>query len=207
MKELKYLMRYIEYNKCIKIFLNRLRKQNKIKSKKYTVIKAEKIKIKDLDISFMVVGVKEEQVKIVLVKNKQDYYVFGSLIEEENGKKIMKGYNLSNNHIQEIVSKEYDEKFKQELKKLEEAEKIYRKKEGVNKEGIPCIYGNWCGPGCSGPGAPISPVDACCKKHDNCYGEKGYFCKACDDELVDCLAPYVVQGDKWAIIISRWFSR
>ncbi|MCT4619704.1 MAG: hypothetical protein N4A62_09995 [Marinisporobacter sp.] len=207
MKELKYLMRYIEHNKGIRIFLNRLMKQNKIKSKEYTVIKAEKFKIKDLNISFMVVGLKENQVKLVLVKNKQDYHVFGSIIEEENGKEIMKGYNLSNNHIQQIVLKEYDEKFKQELKKLEESEKNYSEKEKINKEGIPCIYGNWCGPGCSGPGAPISPVDACCKAHDLCYGKKGYFCSTCDDELVDCLAPYVVQGDKWAIIISKWFSR
>lgn len=27
----------------------------------------------------------------------------------------------------------------------------------------------YCGPGCSGPGAPTNPVDACCKYHDECY--------------------------------------
>ncbi|SDI04055.1 phospholipase [Alteribacillus bidgolensis] len=34
-----------------------------------------------------------------------------------------------------------------------------------------CIFPgyNWCGPGCSGPGAPVNAVDAACKAHDECY--------------------------------------
>nr|WP_106780349.1 Parvovirus coat protein VP1-like protein [Lysinibacillus timonensis] len=47
----------------------------------------------------------------------------------------------------------------------------------------------YCGPGCSGPGAPTNPVDACCKQHDECYRIYGrsYYC----DELFHyCLAPY-----------------
>lgn len=55
--------------------------------------------------------------------------------------------------------------------------------------GIPCIYGNWCGPGCSGPGAPIDDVDACCKAHDECYSRRGYSSCSCDRELLNCLAP------------------
>lgn len=205
--ELEYLMRHIERNKGIQIFVNMLMSQNKIKSKEYTVIKAEKIKIKDSDMSFIVIGLNDDKVKIVFVKNKHDSHAFGSIIEEENGKEKMKGYKIYNNHIKQIVSKDYDDDFKQELKKLEDEEKYNHEKEEINEEGIPCIYGNWCGPGCSGPGDPISPVDACCKAHDICYGKRGYFSKSCDDELTDCLAPYVVQGNKWAIIISKWFSR
>jgi hypothetical protein len=54
---------------------------------------------------------------------------------------------------------------------------------------LPCIYGRWCGPGCSGPGSPINDVDACCKVHDECYDRKGYFACSCDRELLACLAP------------------
>ncbi|RNB55463.1 hypothetical protein EDM54_24940 [Brevibacillus borstelensis] len=28
---------------------------------------------------------------------------------------------------------------------------------------FPCFYGNWCGPGCSGPEPPIDDVDAYAK--------------------------------------------
>jgi hypothetical protein len=60
--------------------------------------------------------------------------------------------------------------------------------EDIDQLDVPCLYGNWCGPGCSGPGAPIDAVDACCKAHDQCYGRRGYFACSCDRELVRCLA-------------------
>ncbi|MDQ0243144.1 hypothetical protein J2S09_000680 [Bacillus fengqiuensis] len=48
----------------------------------------------------------------------------------------------------------------------------------------------WCGPGCSGPGAPINDVDACCKAHDTCYRKFGPSC-GCDRAFLDCLRPKV----------------
>lgn len=44
-----------------------------------------------------------------------------------------------------------------------------------------CVFPGyrWCGPGCSGPVAPINDVDAACKKHDLCYKRYGDQC-ACD---------------------------
>lgn len=62
-------------------------------------------------------------------------------------------------------------------------------REAPGYEGIPCVYGKWCGPGCSGPGAPIDDVDACCQAHDQCYGRRGYFSCSCDNELLNCIAP------------------
>jgi len=56
-------------------------------------------------------------------------------------------------------------------------------------DGIPCIYGRWCGPGCSGPGAPIDSVDTCCRTHDGCYARRGYFDCQCDRDLLRCIAP------------------
>ncbi|MCC0564071.1 phospholipase [Brevibacillus borstelensis] len=52
---------------------------------------------------------------------------------------------------------------------------------------FPCFYGNWCGPGCSGPEPPIDDVDACCRKHDLCYKKRGYFACSCDQKMLKCL--------------------
>ncbi|WP_311348952.1 hypothetical protein [Corynebacterium durum] len=46
-------------------------------------------------------------------------------------------------------------------------------------------YGNWCGPGHSGPGNPVDTIDSLCQKHDKCYGERGYFACSCDREMVE----------------------
>ncbi|MCG7231811.1 hypothetical protein QPX08_06415 [Corynebacterium propinquum] len=45
-------------------------------------------------------------------------------------------------------------------------------------------YGNWCGPGHSGPGAPINTLDRICMNHDKCYARKGYFACSCDRQLI-----------------------
>ena len=54
-----------------------------------------------------------------------------------------------------------------------------------------CLPGyRWCGPGCSGPGAPLNPVDSCCKRHDDCYRRSGPS-KECDDMFLNCLRPKI----------------
>ncbi len=47
------------------------------------------------------------------------------------------------------------------------------------------LHGNWCGPGHSGPGAPVDPVDqVCCCRHHRCYSSRGYLdCKS-DRDLI-----------------------
>lgn len=52
------------------------------------------------------------------------------------------------------------------------------------------VYGNWCGPGHSGPGAPIDLLDRMCKNHDECYARQGYFDCGCDQGLL-----YIVGKD------------
>ncbi|MFB5660398.1 phospholipase [Alteribacillus sp. HJP-4] len=62
-----------------------------------------------------------------------------------------------------------------------------------------CVFPgyNWCGPGCSGPGAPVNAVDAACKAHDLCYRRTKNYC-ACDEEFIRRLAhlqnPYTREG-------------
>lgn len=46
------------------------------------------------------------------------------------------------------------------------------------------VYGNWCGPGHSGPGAPVDPVDQVCCKHDKCYSSEGYLDCKCDRDMI-----------------------
>lgn len=51
-----------------------------------------------------------------------------------------------------------------------------------------CIFPGyrWCGPGCSGPGAPINDVDSCCYRHDRCL-DRGISPCRCDIEFIHCL--------------------
>ncbi|MGD7045975.1 phospholipase [Jeotgalibacillus proteolyticus] len=73
-----------------------------------------------------------------------------------------------------------------------------------NRPGL-CLFPgyNWCGPGCSGPGAPVNEVDACCKAHDECYGRGGSRCE-CDRAFLEQLAkhanPHTEQGRKAALM-------
>lgn len=70
--------------------------------------------------------------------------------------------------------------------------------------GLPCLYGNWCGPLCSGPGAPIDDVDQCCQAHDQCYANRGYGACSCNWKLMACVGPKrnlhsPKGGSAWAI--------
>ncbi|WP_017754335.1 hypothetical protein [Calidifontibacillus oryziterrae] len=62
-----------------------------------------------------------------------------------------------------------------------------------------CIFPgyNWCGPGCSGPGAPVNDLDAACKRHDECYRYHRNPCE-CDREFLHRLRlimnPYSQKG-------------
>ncbi|MBF0807631.1 hypothetical protein E4U03_03235 [Rothia nasimurium] len=65
------------------------------------------------------------------------------------------------------------------------------------------VHGNWCGPGHSGPGEPIDLLDSRCKDHDLCYGEKGYFNKSCDFQLVTRLTVDIVQGKYKGSVLAK----
>lgn len=44
-------------------------------------------------------------------------------------------------------------------------------------------YGNWCGGGHSGPGAPIDALDAACMRHDKCWASRGMYACSCNREF------------------------
>ena len=63
----------------------------------------------------------------------------------------------------------------------------------------------YCGPGCTGPGAPTNPVDACCKWHDECYERYGRS-MYCDVQFQRCLHRYMNSCSKMGRD-ARFFHR
>jgi hypothetical protein len=51
----------------------------------------------------------------------------------------------------------------------------------------------YCGPGKSGPGAPINELDAICMRHDACY-RKSESRKLCDVMFLQQIEPFVSQS-------------
>lgn len=51
-----------------------------------------------------------------------------------------------------------------------------------NELSVP-VWGNWCGPGHSGPEPPVDTLDTLCMRHDKCYAARGYFDCYCDAQL------------------------
>ncbi|RXT07249.1 hypothetical protein EIZ39_13995 [Ammoniphilus sp. CFH 90114] len=80
----------------------------------------------------------------------------------------------------------------------------------VKQFSFPCFYGNWCGPGCSGPNRPIDGLDACCRSHDRCYRRRGWRNCNCDRQLTRCAEKYAdpltVRG-RMALLIIHFFSK
>ncbi|MBC5636100.1 Parvovirus coat protein VP1-like protein [Ornithinibacillus sp. BX22] len=59
-----------------------------------------------------------------------------------------------------------------------------------------CLPGyRYCGPGCSGPGAPTNKLDYFCLQHDQCY-QRGLPRRLCDEQFLRQLAPYMTRRDK-----------
>ncbi|WP_083838338.1 phospholipase [Lentibacillus jeotgali] len=55
-----------------------------------------------------------------------------------------------------------------------------------------CVFPGYryCGPGCSGPGAPINAVDVACRAHDECLQKGGSPC-FCDQQFLQHLRPLI----------------
>jgi len=71
-------------------------------------------------------------------------------------------------------------------------------------------YGNWCGPGYSGPDAAVDSLDSCCQGHDQCYDDHEIPLKdyakcvqgdkvTCDVDFVDCMDALASDPSNWAV--------
>lgn len=163
--------------------------------------------VEGTEVKFVTVSNEEETLKITYALSNGEEDVFGSVIVQKGDVKILKAYELVDGEVVETLNMEVTDEYLEDLKNVKDPEnmEIADNKEDVLAQ-LPCIYGNWCGPGC-GSGTPISKVDSCCKAHDGCYGSTGYFACSCDRKLHRCLAPYVADGSQWAITISLWFKK
>lgn len=202
--ELESFKKDVENDPSVRVFMEYMVRTGKMSSKKYNILSAKKEQLDGTNVACLVMGLNEDKIKIVTVKTDQGYKVYASIIEEENGIEKLKGYKFENNRIENTLTVDYDEKFKEALKQmhnLEVKEPIFDQ----IKSDLPCYYGHWCGPGC-GSGEPIDGIDRCCKTHDNCYAQFGYFDCFCDDNLHKCLWPYVYYGVWSAIMVSAAFA-
>jgi Phospholipase A2. len=198
--ELDVLIREVETSKSFKLLFNKL-----VGGKNYkaSMKKGFTVNIEGEIFAITEIGYDNDRIKIISFKLPKNILSTATIIESNGAKEIITGYRVSSDQIQESFSKDYDDSFKA---KYESPTEII-KDVGVD---LPCYYGNWCGPLCSGPGDPIDNVDSCCQVHDNCYAENGYFDCDCDLALLDCLYPYVnyhaAARYMYLVIGSQWDS-
>ncbi|GGA64926.1 hypothetical protein [Salinicoccus roseus] len=167
--------------------------------------KGYKAQVNGKEVKFVILTNDDKSMKVIYSNNGGKENLLGSAISYNGEKEILHGYQIIDGNVQKVNEFEINEEFLKRFNQIQNNKEIPETSEGPTIQAS-CIYGNWCGPGCSGPESPISPVDTCCQSHDNCYGDRGYFACSCDSELQGCLNPYVLQGSEWAITISLWFQ-
>lgn len=202
--ELKDFVEKVKNNEEFQLIMTQLSDTNKIDSQEFKIVQAKKLESSDINTLFLDLSLMDDAVKIVATEINKKIKVSLRLLEEDKGTQLAVYYDIIDGRFvlthklnYEVILNGMDK-----LKDYTLPESLDRKEVSAN---LPCIYGNWCGPGCSGPSAPISPVDSCCKSHDNCYGSRGYFACSCDGELLNCLRPYKNQGSEWAILVYSYF--
>ena len=205
-KELGIFVERFKKHEQIKLVVDELTKNEIITSEKINVLKAKKYESADLNFSFLVLMLEDDKVRITAIEVDDKMNTFVS-IKENNGEfLVLKIYKVIDGKIEYIDTKNYEDILKgmESFEQVELPENLDKKEVVAN---LKCMHGNWCGPGCSGPGKPIDAVDSCCKQHDICYGNKGYFACSCDRRLIKCLKPWVAQGSEWAIVVTAYFKK
>jgi hypothetical protein len=206
-KELNKIKIEISSNPDMQLIIDTLINTGKIRSRYYLIITAEKIKVNNVDILVVILKLDGSNGKIIYTTRGKNTWVLSSIVEKICNKNILYCYEVIDGSIQRMALREYDETFQRELAKLNNTNLKQTSEDKSKNFSLPCIYGNWCGPFCSGPGEPIDEIDTLCKQHDLCYGDKTKSKRYCDKKLIEDLKPYVASGNKWAIVISWWFGR
>lgn len=172
--------------------------------------KGYEVDSEDMKSQIVVLSNEEDTLKVVYSNTNGVEDVRGSVVVEKDGVKLLKGYEIFGGQVEQTLEVEVTPEILEQIDNSDEVDipdfsgepdEVY---EEVTEQ-LKCMHGNWCGPLCSGPKAPVDGVDSCCRTHDRCYGIRGYFACSCDKGLHKCLNKYVVRGNKWAIIVSSWF--
>lgn len=128
-------------------------------------------------------------------------FLSGSIVTEEDGKKIQKIFTIENDAV-DIITKEREAEF--ELKDTYQEDlpdspdfraAVYSPKDvSANAWYDGCAPGGYqhCGAGCGynlsrGGGAPINSTDRCCIGHDQCWAGHGNNDPCCDKNFLNCL--------------------
>ena len=210
--EKKQLTQKSNKHREYRLLLNSIVKEKKLKLKDAS-FEAYEYKNLDFTVSILTMNI-SGGVKVYFVASDSSDFIdkaFASETVHKGEKVIVRGYRIN----EDTMIKDHEEEYSKEeynliIRDLNKKDEFLSEKEvdednNETKNILPCIYGNWCGPLCSGPDDPISPVDTCCMYHDQCYGENGYFNCDCDLEIIHCLARYYYMGSEWAIIITEYF--
>lgn len=171
--ELNYIKQLYLTNENFNIFIDKLYTNKIVNSKKYTVKHSCKISGDNYEIHVVVLSISSSFILCAKLDNRFIYFAIVPIREKNS--LFLKIYALEKNSLTILQKIKYS-------KSNKPFHIIVPKKISIP------IYGNWCGPGYSGPAAPIDDIDKCCKMHDNCYKIAGKGSKYnCDMDLICCL--------------------
>ncbi|NEZ77238.1 hypothetical protein EXM56_18390 [Clostridium botulinum] len=178
--EINSIKSELKTNKNLNLLIQKLYETKVISTKEYKIANSSKIIGEDYEIQIMNLII-DKDLNITFMKFDNKYISMANKVSTENNEIIFKLYGIDEeDNLNLIDTIRYDNEKNILAKKLPK-----RVRRGVK------VYGNWCGPGHSGPGAPVDAIDACCKKHDICYDHLKWWesKKGCDLNLAKCLAP------------------
>lgn len=178
--ELKEIKLKAKEDSKLNLLIKKLYENKVISSENYEITNPCKIKGEDYEIQILNLVI-DTDVNITFMKFNDEYISMANKVSKENNEIIFKLYGIDEeNNLNLIDTMKYDNEKNILAKKLPK-----RVRRGIK------VYGNWCGPGHSGPGEPVDAIDACCKKHDLCYDSLKWWesKKGCDWNLAKCLAP------------------
>ncbi|HAT4258432.1 TPA: hypothetical protein I9068_001766 [Clostridium perfringens] len=172
------LIKLAKNDKKFNLLIEKLYENNLISEKNYKLDSSSEIKGEDykLDTVYFSVGegfisfsnIEGEPVSVAIVQQK-----------DEKGISYMYLYTIEENELK-LIDKVIFDKENNTLLKIPK-----RIKRSFTWPSF-AVYGNWCGPGHSGPAAPVDRIDKCCWLHDSCYGSNEPQ-KDCDERLIKCL--------------------
>lgn len=186
-----------------KLIVSELMADKKITSENFVLEKARKLENSEFNISYLTLV--QNNIKIVFTDDGTKNKFIVRIIENNDGVEMAYLYEI----LDDILILTHKTQYKHlldDLKELDEKTIPETFNKDEVKANVPCIHGNWCGPGCSGPDSPVDAVDSCCKAHDLCYDSLGYSSCSCDRRLKKCLKPYVASGSEWAIAVTTAFN-
>ncbi|BDR80192.1 hypothetical protein N072000002_04420 [Clostridium tetani] len=174
--EIDNLKHIASNNDNFKLLVDELYNSGINNTKNYNVKYSNKITGDDYELSTIIFY--SEKASIIFMKLGNEYNSYAMIPIEKQNEIFINMYNIEDNSLNLLDKIKYDKQSSKSLKVT------------VPKRAFKLvIHGNWCGPGHSGPEAPIDNIDACCQKHDYCYdrmsGNDGK--KNCDMELVSCV--------------------